>query len=205
MRLMREHATPTFLAFAITIHGWARARLGERDSGVVELNEGLADSIRQGNRIFLPLFWGLLAEIEADDHGAEGALRRVDEALALAAETGEHWTDSLLHRIRGEILLKHDPANNGLAPSRNTRTQRASNCAQRCRWPGFTNQVAARSRRMRCLRRRSKVFRQRRNFPRSPKPKNSSPRCRCEPIKGGSEVRVWHVADVKKYPIEVSS
>jgi predicted ATPase len=103
------------LAFAITIHGWARARLGERDSGVVELNEGLADSIRQGNRIFLSLFWGLLAEIEADDHGAEGALRRVDEALALAAETGEHWTDSLLHRIRGEILLKHDPANNGLA------------------------------------------------------------------------------------------
>jgi predicted ATPase len=31
--------------------------------------------------------------------------------LALAAETGEHWTDAFLHRIRGEILLKHDPAN----------------------------------------------------------------------------------------------
>jgi predicted ATPase len=30
-------------------------------------------------------------------------------------ETGEHWTDAFLHRIRGEILLKRDPANNGLA------------------------------------------------------------------------------------------
>ena len=32
-------------------------------------------------------------------------------ALALAGETGEHWTDALLHRMRGEILLKRDPAN----------------------------------------------------------------------------------------------
>jgi hypothetical protein len=79
MRLMREHATPTFPAFAIILHGWARAVLGERDSGVVELNEGLNDYIRQGNRIFLPLFWGLLAEIEAEGYEAERALTRVDE------------------------------------------------------------------------------------------------------------------------------
>ena len=36
---------------------------------------------------------------------------QVDQALALADETGEHWTDALLHRIRGEILLKRDAAN----------------------------------------------------------------------------------------------
>ena len=115
IRLTREHATPTFLAFGIIIHGWARVPLGERSLGVAELNEGLADYTRQGNRIFLPLFWGLLAEIEAECHGAEGALRRVDEALALAAETGEHWSDSFLHRIRGEIWLKHDTASKGPA------------------------------------------------------------------------------------------
>jgi predicted ATPase len=33
----------------------------------------------------------------------------IDEALVFAEETEEHWTDSLLHRIRGEILLKRDP------------------------------------------------------------------------------------------------
>jgi predicted ATPase len=38
-------------------------------------------------------------------------LSRIDEALALAGETGEHWSDAFLHRLRGEILLKHDPAN----------------------------------------------------------------------------------------------
>jgi hypothetical protein len=31
--------------------------------------------------------------------------------LALANETGERVTDALLHHIRGELLLKRDPAN----------------------------------------------------------------------------------------------
>ena len=35
----------------------------------------------------------------------------IDEALALAGEMGEHWSDAFLHRLRGEILLKRDPAN----------------------------------------------------------------------------------------------
>ena len=65
----------------------------------------------QGNRIFLPFFEGLLAEIEAEADGAEGALTRISEALMLSTETGEHWTDAFLYRIRGEILLKRDPRN----------------------------------------------------------------------------------------------
>jgi predicted ATPase len=38
-------------------------------------------------------------------------LPRIGNALALAGVTGEHWTDAFLHRVRGEILLKRDPAN----------------------------------------------------------------------------------------------
>jgi predicted ATPase len=70
----------------------------------------LAAYTDQGNKISVPFFQGLLAEIEAQ-RDAEGALTRMDEALALAGETGEHWSDAFLHRLRGEILLKRDPAN----------------------------------------------------------------------------------------------
>ena len=35
----------------------------------------------------------------------------IEEALALAGETGEHWSDAFLHRLRGEILLERDPTN----------------------------------------------------------------------------------------------
>jgi predicted ATPase len=71
----------------------------------------LAAYVDQGNKVHVPLFQGQLAELEADGPDADRALRRIDEALALASQTGERWTDALLHRIRGEILLKHDPTN----------------------------------------------------------------------------------------------
>jgi len=70
----------------------------------------LAAYTDQGIKLFVPFFQGLLAEIEAQGD-AEGTLTRIDEALALAGETGEHWSDAFLHRLRGEILLKRDPAN----------------------------------------------------------------------------------------------
>ncbi len=35
-------------------------------------------------------------------------MARIDTALAFAHETGERWSDPFLHRLRGEILLKHD-------------------------------------------------------------------------------------------------
>jgi hypothetical protein len=53
--------------------------------------------------------------MEARSEAVETALMGIDEALVFAGETEEHWTDSFLHRIRGEILLKRDPTNTGPA------------------------------------------------------------------------------------------
>ena len=59
----------------------------------------------------MPFYQGLFAELEAKRGDVQDALTRVENALALASETGEHFSDALLHRIRGEILLKRDVAN----------------------------------------------------------------------------------------------
>ena len=88
---------------------WARAKLGDRGAGATEFRQALADYTSGGNRLFLPFYQGLLAEIEADGGDAEAALAGIDGALTLAAETGEHWFDAALHRIRGDILLKVRP------------------------------------------------------------------------------------------------
>src|SRR5262249_8129980 len=39
------------------------------------------------------------------------ALTSVDEGIALALETEEHWSDAFLYRLSGEILLKHGTTN----------------------------------------------------------------------------------------------
>jgi class 3 adenylate cyclase/predicted ATPase len=109
--LGREHGMAMWLTTGEMQSNWARARLGDRESGMTGLREALAAYLGQGNKLFVPLFQGRLAELEAEGNDADGALRRIGEVLALANETGERWTDSMLYRIRGEILLKRDPAN----------------------------------------------------------------------------------------------
>jgi predicted ATPase len=42
-------------------------------------------------------------------------LALIDQGLAIAKETGEHFTDPYLHRLRGELLLKRDPSNPAVA------------------------------------------------------------------------------------------
>jgi predicted ATPase len=110
VNLGQENALPQFAAQGALHSAWASARLDGGETVATELRQALAAYTDQGNRISVPLFQVLLAEIEAQ-RDAEGALTRIDEALALAGETGEHWSDALLHRLRGEILLKRDPAN----------------------------------------------------------------------------------------------
>jgi predicted ATPase len=109
--LSREHGMGQWLALGEVQSSWARARLGDRETEITELRRALAAYFDTGNKLFAPLFRGQLAELEAEGNDADGALRRINEALALTSETGEHWTDALLHRIRGAILLKRDPAN----------------------------------------------------------------------------------------------
>ena len=53
----------------------------------------------------------LLAELEAERLGADVALARIDEALALAHRVEFRCDLAFPHRLRREILLKRDPSN----------------------------------------------------------------------------------------------
>ena len=53
----------------------------------------------------------LLAELEAKTLGAESALARIDEAMALARQVENRCNLSFPHLLRGELLLKRDPPN----------------------------------------------------------------------------------------------
>jgi tetratricopeptide (TPR) repeat protein len=108
--LSREHGLALYLCFGSLASAWARAKLGDRDAGSTEFRQALAEYAGQGNKLSLPFYRGLLAEIEAERGDPEAALAGIDETLSLAGETGEHWFDVELHRIRGEILIRQNPA-----------------------------------------------------------------------------------------------
>ncbi|MDE3175032.1 MAG: AAA family ATPase [Pseudomonadota bacterium] len=76
-------------------------------SGVIErMRAAIAAYAAPGSGILLPLYNALLAEFEADGPDPDRALSTFEEALKYARVSGEHWTTPLLHRIRGDILLK---------------------------------------------------------------------------------------------------
>jgi tetratricopeptide (TPR) repeat protein len=90
---------------------WAHGRLLDPEAGATELRQALTANAAQGNRVATALGHGLLAELEAATRGPDAALTLIDRGLAVAQGMGNLFTDPYLHRLRGEILLKRDPAN----------------------------------------------------------------------------------------------
>jgi tetratricopeptide (TPR) repeat protein len=107
----KEHGIKTYADLGQVFGNWAHGRLVDPEAGASELRRALAAVIAQGNKTGAPWFHGLLAELEVTTRGPDRALTVIDKGLAIAQETGEHFTDPYLHRLRGEILLRRDPAN----------------------------------------------------------------------------------------------
>jgi predicted ATPase len=63
----------------------------------------------------LPSHEAALAEAEANAGETDAGLRRLDDALAELEATEARWYEAEIHRIRGEILLKRDPADTAAA------------------------------------------------------------------------------------------
>ena len=88
---------------------WVRGKQGDPYAAALGLRRALASYLAQGNKSGAPSFYGLLAELEAAPFDQESALAAVDAGLAIAEDTGEHYTDPYLYRLRGEIFLMQSP------------------------------------------------------------------------------------------------
>ena len=91
--------------------GWARARGGDLEGGTAAMRQSRARLIEQGGLAFAPFFAGLFAGLEAEARRLDAASALIEETLTKAAQTGSHFSDSTLVRLRGDILLKCNPAN----------------------------------------------------------------------------------------------
>ncbi len=115
VRLSQEYGIKAYADVGQVYANWARGRLAEPEEGACGLERALAAYIAQGNSADAPSFCGLLSELEAATQGPDRALARITQGLTIAEETGERFTDPYLYRLRGDILLRSDPANPGPA------------------------------------------------------------------------------------------
>jgi tetratricopeptide (TPR) repeat protein len=169
LALTEELNLRTYTDLGRVYANWVRGKEGDPDGGAFGLKQGLASYLAQGNKSGAPSFYGLLAELEAERSDVESALAAIDAGLAIAEETGEHYTDPYLYRLRGDALLMRSPP----PPFRPRKPfKRPSRLVtrnplavmpfwHRSRSPSFTDRLAVRTTRERFSRRRSKGFCQR--------------------------------------------
>ena len=109
-RLAREHDLNLLRAFGVFLQGWAASQSGAPADGLEDMRRG-AELLREQNVLY---FDGLLkiALAEAENRAGDPvlAVAILDEALATCDRLGYRAFEAELHRARGEILLKRDPA-----------------------------------------------------------------------------------------------
>jgi predicted ATPase len=114
-RLASEHNLSMFRAYGAFLEGWAGAHFGGLDEGLEGMRHGV-EALRGQNVVLLDgLIKIALAKAEARAGDFDRAAAILGEALATSERTGHLTFDAELHRARGEILLKRDPANSAPA------------------------------------------------------------------------------------------
>jgi predicted ATPase len=114
-RLAAEHDLSLWRAFGVLLEGWLVAQRGEAAAGIAGMRRGFDLLAEQNAFIFSPLLKVAQAEAEGAAGDAGRAILVLDEALATAEQVGHRAFVSELHRMRGEMLLKLDPANSAPA------------------------------------------------------------------------------------------
>lgn len=104
LRVSRAEGFDDWFGLASVLHGWARARGGDRSAGVDELRAGIAAWTQTGIVIGRSFVFGLLAEVLIDDGPPARAHDALDEALRWVGG-GERWYEPELQRLRAELLL----------------------------------------------------------------------------------------------------
>ena len=111
----REHDFPQWVAWGMTLRGWALAMRNSPVEGVAVMREGLDAAAEIGTVTWRPSFLALLAEALRECGRADAAINALSEALTLTERTGEHFSKAELCRLEGEMILSRAPGDSASA------------------------------------------------------------------------------------------
>jgi class 3 adenylate cyclase len=125
--LSTEHGFLQWLAFGRILESWVQAQQGHAGAAIVRLRGDIAAYQATGNELYAPYFLWLLASTQLKHGEAAGGLDTVALVLGMG-ETSSPVLEADLHRLKGELLLVHDP---GAAPAAEDAFRQALDIARR--------------------------------------------------------------------------
>ena len=102
---------PIWMAFGSILYGWTLVHYGQAQEGIAQITQGLMTYRATGAELGRPYLLALLAEAHGTIGEPEAGLDVLKEALALADTTDERWCEAELYRLKGELLLQQNSAN----------------------------------------------------------------------------------------------
>ena len=102
---------PLYVAAGTYLNGLAMWRAGNRVDGLTEMRRGWT-LLHENDCYLCEPFWGMqVAVANAEAGQPETGLEILRELIDWTEQSGQHWLDSELHRVRGELWLRDDPPN----------------------------------------------------------------------------------------------
>lgn len=101
-----EHGFELLLMAGVIQRGWLLAERGKLEEGLAQMQAGVAQHQAVGAVVMVPAFLGLIAGAYLKlGRPAEG-LAAVTEALRVAQQSGRHYWEAELHRLRGVLTVE---------------------------------------------------------------------------------------------------
>ncbi|MFO8082300.1 MAG: adenylate/guanylate cyclase domain-containing protein [Armatimonadota bacterium] len=110
VRLSSQEHLGAYQVLTMAMEGWLRAEKGQMADGIVQLRAGLNAMDSIGVRSLNTCFYGLLAEKCCQAHKIEDGFSAVAEGLTRCRRSGEEIYAAELNRVRGELLIVTDAA-----------------------------------------------------------------------------------------------
>jgi len=111
LTISTENGFPVRAAFGSVFLGWTMGERGAVEAGIARIEEGIAAFQTTGGRLLRAWWLGVGAEAYGKAGQREEGLTVLAEALRAVDDTGEHFYEAELYRLKGEFLLQRFPAN----------------------------------------------------------------------------------------------
>ena len=106
VQMATEHGLVQPKAWSMGVAGWSVAQNGDLDRGLQLATQAITAMQAIQSRHFLAYLLGLLADTQLKAGHDVEAMKAVEEGLAMADATGEHFYSAELHRLHGELLAR---------------------------------------------------------------------------------------------------